>query len=103
VADLWCLRRGGPACAGRASARLTPALTPGQRRGRGRFDYLLRLNSATSESAAIRSGRRRGGSRSPTGPPRPDAVVCGGAAGDGRLERAGEHGRPDPQGLGIVA
>jgi hypothetical protein len=31
VADLWCLRRCGPACAGRASPRLSPALTPGQR------------------------------------------------------------------------
>jgi hypothetical protein len=30
VADLWCLCGCGPACAGRASPRLSPALTPGR-------------------------------------------------------------------------
>src|SRR5262249_23266564 len=40
--DLVCAVGYGPACAGRASARLSPALTPGQRRRRRRLD----LNTA---------------------------------------------------------
>jgi hypothetical protein len=48
--DLRPARLCGPACAGRASPRLSPALTPGQRRRRRRLEYARHGRSLGGES-----------------------------------------------------
>ncbi len=94
--------RCGPACAGRASPRLSPALTPGQRRRRRRLDLTtaqLGNGSANPRQRITRGTRVRCPAATCTNS-RADSAACSEATGISRpLVPRSVPRRPYPLGL----